>query len=227
MKTTYGFAVLALVTAAIAVPADQLEKRATCTIFGFTYPCASTGTTLPTLPTTIATTTTPTAKTTAAAAPTATSGDSSTDGASTYTSGDTANDVTDNNGCSPLTVIFARGTSESGNIGTVAGPPMFEQLIDDLGAKGVSLQGVPYPASVAGNADCGSDGGSDMASLVSQALSQCPNTKIALSGYSQGACVVHNAVQQSGVSASSVGAVVLFGKCARLKLCLPYTTTDP
>ena len=89
---------------------------------------------------------------------------------------------------------------------------MFEQLIKDLGAKGVSLQGVPYPASAAGNADFGSDGGSDMADLVSKALSRCPHTKIALSGYSQGAYVVHNAVEQQGVDASKVGAVVLFGK---------------
>jgi cutinase len=50
-----------------------------------------------------------------------------------------------------------------------------------------------------------------MASLVNQALSQCPSTKIALSGYSQGAMVVHNAVAQQGLSASQISAVVLFG----------------
>lgn len=40
-----------------------------------------------------------------------------------YSSGDTASDV-QNGVCAPLTVIFARGTSESGNIGTVIGPPV-------------------------------------------------------------------------------------------------------
>ena len=212
MKFLSSVAVLALATAAYAMPADQLEKRAVCTIFGFRYFCAST-------PTGNSPTPTPTATRAGntPASPTPTSGGSSgggssTGGATEYTSGSTANDVTDNNGCTPLTVIFARGTSEGGNIGSVAAPPMFKQLISDLGATGVSLQGVPYPASAAGNANCGASGGSDMANLVAQALRQCPNTKIALSGYSQGACVVHNAVEQQGVDASKVGAVVLFGK---------------
>jgi len=40
-----------------------------------------------------------------------------------YTSGSDANDV-QNGVCAPLTVIFARGTSEPGNIGTVIGPPL-------------------------------------------------------------------------------------------------------
>lgn len=88
---------------------------------------------------------------------------------------------------------------------------MFKQLLSDLGASGVTLQGVNYPASSAGNANCGADGGSDMASLVTTILGRCPNTKIALSGYSQGACVVHNAVQSQGLSASDIDAVVLFG----------------
>ena len=50
-----------------------------------------------------------------------------------------------------------------------------------------------------------------MASLGNTILSRCPNTKIALSGYSQGACVVHNAVTAGGLDASKVSAVVLFG----------------
>lgn len=48
-----------------------------------------------------------------------------------------------------------------------------------------------------------------MASLVKQALSQCPNTKVVLGGYSQGAMVVHNAA--SSLSADQVKAAVLFG----------------
>lgn len=64
---------------------------------------------------------------------------------------------------------------------------------------------------IQGNANGGADGGPTMASLVKQSISQCPNSKIALSGYSQGAMVVHNAVAQQGVDASKVGAVVLFG----------------
>lgn len=61
---------------------------------------------------------------------------------------DTENGVNDNAGCTPLTVIFARGTSESGNVGTVAGPPFFSALRDSLGADKVTVQGVDYPASI-------------------------------------------------------------------------------
>lgn len=49
-----------------------------------------------------------------------------------------------------------------------------------------------------------------MAALVSQALSQCPSTKVIISGYSQGAMVVHNALR-NGVSSSQVAGAVLFG----------------
>lgn len=49
-----------------------------------------------------------------------------------------------------------------------------------------------------------------MAKLVKTAKSQCPDSKIILSGYSQGAMVVHNAFSQ-GVSASDVTGAVMFG----------------
>jgi cutinase len=49
-----------------------------------------------------------------------------------------------------------------------------------------------------------------MADLVTQALSQCPSTKIIVSGYSQGAMVVHNTFQ-NGLSAETVAGAVLFG----------------
>ena len=50
-----------------------------------------------------------------------------------------------------------------------------------------------------------------MAKLAQQALSNCPNTKIALSGYSQGATVTHYAVKSGGLDADNVSAVVLYG----------------
>lgn len=60
----------------------------------------------------------------------------------------TQNDVTDNASCKPLTVIFARGTMEGGNVGTVAGPPMFAALKKSLGDGQVNVQGVTYDASI-------------------------------------------------------------------------------
>lgn len=56
----------------------------------------------------------------------------------------------------------------------------------------------------------GADGGPTMVTLVKQALSQCPSTKIVLSGYSQGGFVVHYAAA-NGLSASQISAAVIFG----------------
>ena len=56
----------------------------------------------------------------------------------------------------------------------------------------------------------GADGGKVMAQYVQQALKQCPNTKVIVSGYSQGAMVVHNAFSQ-GITASQVAGAIMFG----------------
>lgn len=87
---------------------------------------------------------------------------------------------------------------------------MFRALLSDVGAESLTLQGVDYPANAAGNANCGAAGGGDMANKVSQIQSSCPDTQIVLSGYSQGACVVHNAVGSQG--ATGIAGAVVFGK---------------
>ncbi|KNG80848.1 hypothetical protein ANOM_010417 [Aspergillus nomiae NRRL 13137] len=118
------------------------------------------------------------------------------------------NGVTQNSGCQELTFIFARGTSEMGNMGSVVGPPVANQLASLTGNK-VTVQGVDYPADAAGNAMMGASGGPKMAELIQQAKKQCPNTKVVLGGYSQGAMVVHNAA--SKVGADAISGAVLFG----------------
>ena len=207
MKLLTTTAVLALATSVLAIPNDELQKRATCTIFGFRYPCTSTAGTPTSTTTSRASSTPPTTSATPTSPP-------SSGGRSAYTSGSTASDIDNNTGCTALTVIFARGTSEGGNIGSIAGPPMFRQLLSDLGASSLTLQGVNYPANSAGNVNCGAAGGAQMAAEVNTILARCPNTKIALSGYSQGACVVHNAASSQSLDNSQIDAVVLFGKFA-------------
>lgn len=61
--------------------------------------------------------------------------------------------------CGPVTVIFARGTTEPGNVGVVAGPPFFDALEAIVGAGNVVLQGVDYPASIEGFLQGGDSGG--------------------------------------------------------------------
>ncbi|EAW19003.1 carbohydrate esterase family 5 protein [Aspergillus fischeri NRRL 181] len=120
----------------------------------------------------------------------------------------TENGVKNKDACQPLTFIFARGTSELGNMGSIAGPPVATKLRSLLNNK-VVVQGVDYPASIEGNAMLGAAGGPTMASLVKQALSQCPDTKVVVGGYSQGAMVVHNAA--NSLSEGQIAAAVLFG----------------
>ncbi|CRK42126.1 hypothetical protein BN1723_005285, partial [Verticillium longisporum] len=73
--------------------------------------------------------------------------------------------------------------------------------------------GVTYPANVAGFLAGGDAAGSrTMAQLTARAVTQCPNTKIVLSGYSQGAQVVHNAAGQlTAAQTNRVTAVLTFG----------------
>ncbi|CAA9965572.1 Cutinase [Pyrenophora teres f. maculata] len=124
--------------------------------------------------------------------------------------GGSENGVKENACCTDMTVIFARGTGEMGNVGTVSGPPMFKAIRAKLGNDRVTVQGVDYAASAAGNINLGGDGGQKMADLVQLAKKQCPSTKIIVSGYSQGAMVVHNAFSK-GVSAEDVAGAVMFG----------------
>ena len=101
---------------------------------------------------------------------------------------DTRNELSQ---CKPVTVIFARGTIELGNVGSITGPPFFNALNDALGADNVAVQGVDYPANILGYLEGGDPGGATTtASLLEQAADQCPDTQIILSGYSQGAQVV-------------------------------------
>jgi Cutinase len=53
-------------------------------------------------------------------------------------------------GCKDMTVIFARGTTESGNVGLLTGPPFFDALSAMIGADSMEVLGVDYPASIEG-----------------------------------------------------------------------------
>ena len=86
--------------------------------------------------------------------------------------------------CKPVTIIFARGTTEFGNVGTFAGPPFFNAVGNILGDSNIAVQGVNYPASIAGYLEGGDPAGANqLAALTNQAASKCPSTQIVLSGY--------------------------------------------
>ncbi|EME86258.1 carbohydrate esterase family 5 protein [Pseudocercospora fijiensis CIRAD86] len=127
----------------------------------------------------------------------------------TYIGSTTQNQLSDGTPCRDITIIFARGTSESGNVGTLTGPPFF-QAVSELSGGKVAVQGVDYAANVIGFLGGGDSNGSQkMASLVATAKQRCPGTKVVLSGYSQGGQLVHNAGRLLG--STDMNAVQIFG----------------
>jgi len=124
----------------------------------------------------------------------------------------TYNDLTGS--CKEYTVVFARGTTEPGNVGILVGPPFFDALRTQFGSANVAVQGVnDYSASIAGYLEGGDPVGSqEMADQIQQAYSQCPSTKLVASGYSQGGQIVHNAAALLPADVGSwISSVVIFG----------------
>jgi len=63
--------------------------------------------------------------------------------------------------CADITIIFARGTTEAGNVGAIVGPPFFDAVREKLGtAATLAVQGVEYPAEIPGFLKGGDAGGS-------------------------------------------------------------------
>lgn len=149
-------------------------------------------------------------------------------------SSSTQNDVTNGGGCKAMTVLFARGTTEAGNMGTIAGPPFVSAVGQMMGgAANVAVQGIEYPANVAGFLAGGDRRGSAlMAQMVGQVRAQCPDTALVMAGYSyvpnytsilvdssftnrnnsQGGQLVHNAAEMlSAQDSAFVSSAVIFG----------------
>ncbi|ROV88431.1 hypothetical protein VSDG_09251 [Cytospora chrysosperma] len=128
---------------------------------------------------------------------------------------ETTRDDLNNGVCGDVLVIFARGTSEPGNVGALVGPEFFVAIQDTLeSGSTLAVQGVgDYGATVTGYLQGGEPGASlEMASLVTQAFTKCPQTKIVLSGYSQGGQIVHNAASLlPAATMKAVSSVVIFG----------------
>ncbi|KAJ7111155.1 cutinase [Mycena crocata] len=145
-----------------------------------------------------------------------------------FAASDTENELS--GACRPVTFIFARGTNENGNVGARIGPPLIASLRAALGITGIAAQGVDYAANVLGYLLGGDPAGSTtMANLINTAATKCPSTKIVISGYSQGAQLVHNAAEKlSAAVTARIVAVVVFGDPDRVgRSTLPPVGTVP
>ncbi|KAI0126216.1 cutinase [Xylariales sp. AK1849] len=126
----------------------------------------------------------------------------------------TANDFLDG-GCKNVVLIYARATAQLGNIGAQPGPQLDNQLKVALGAANVAVQGVDYSAKVANNylaGGCDATEAANMAALITQVANDCPSAKILVSGYSQGAAMVHASIKDTTAAVKArINAAVTFG----------------
>jgi cutinase len=129
--------------------------------------------------------------------------------------------------CPDTQVVFARGTGEDPGVGPT-GQAFVDALRGRLGGRSMDVYAVNYPAS--DQWSTGLDGIRDAGSHILSEANACPNTKMVLGGYSQGAAVagfvtspaVPDSIPQDvdpatipkpldPAMASHVAAVVLFG----------------
>jgi cutinase len=89
--------------------------------------------------------------------------------------------------CPDVELIFARGTREPPGVGRV-GQALADALAPQLAGRSLDVYGVDYPASLNFlNASSGADGA---AARIADMGVSCPQTRLVLGGFSQGAAAV-------------------------------------
>jgi len=122
-------------------------------------------------------------------------------------------------GCKRVVMVYARGSTEAGNIGTL-GPSLKSGLSSRFPGQ-FALEGVNYPADLASNFL--PDGSNQEAinnakNLIERIYNQCPNARILAGGYSQGSAVISNAIERlSSAVQNRVDGVVFFGYTKNLQ----------
>jgi cutinase len=131
-------------------------------------------------------------------------------------------------------VVFARGTAEPAGVGRV-GQAFVDALRSDIGGKSVGVYAVNYPASY--DFLQATDGANDASTFVQTTAANCPDTRMVLGGYSQGAAVIDFITAAGGPLfgfdnplppqvADHVAAVAVFGNPSD-KIGRPLTTLSP
>lgn len=90
-------------------------------------------------------------------------------------------------GCTDVEAVFARGTFAPQGLGGI-GDDFVNDLRSKIGGKSLGVYAVVYPAST--DFPTAVDGVRDAINHVEATAVNCPNTRIVLAGYSQGAAVI-------------------------------------
>jgi cutinase len=134
--------------------------------------------------------------------------------------------------CPDIEVVFARGTNDAPGLGNVGGA-FVDELRGKVGGRSVGAYAVVYPASF--DFLAAADGANDASSHIQYMVNNCPNTRLVLGGYSQGAAVIDviSAVPVPAVGFNNplppnvpdhVAAIAVFGNPSA-KLGLPLTAS--
>lgn len=134
--------------------------------------------------------------------------------------------------CNDIEVAFARGTNEAPGIGRV-GNAFVNELRGMVGGRSMGVYAVNYPASY--DFLAAADGANDLSRHIQYIANTCPNSKIVVGGYSQGAAVVDvvTAIPVPAIgfnnplppfAADHIAAIAVFGNPST-KLGLPLTSS--
>ena len=135
-------------------------------------------------------------------------------------------------GCPDIEVVFARGTNEDPGLGRI-GNAFVSSLRSKVGGRSVGTYAVGYPASY--DFLAAANGANDASGHVQWMMENCPNTRLVLGGYSQGAAVIDviSAVPFPAVGFNAplppnapdhVAAIAVFGNPSA-KIGLPMTSS--
>jgi cutinase len=139
--------------------------------------------------------------------------------------------------CPDVEVVFARATTEPPGVGQV-GQAFVDSLRSQVRGRSVAVYPVNYPASE-DFASSASVGAEDARAHVQATVTNCPNTRIVLGGYSQGALAIDLItaipVSMAGFTpapmapevANHVGAVAVFGNPLDRYVGAPLTAVSP
>jgi cutinase len=134
--------------------------------------------------------------------------------------------------CPDIEVVFARGTNDALGLGNVGGA-FVDSLRGKVGGRSVGAYAINYPASF--DFLAAADGANDASGHIQYMVNTCPNTRLVLGGYSQGAAVIDviSAVPMPVIGFNSplppdvpdhVAAIAVFGNPSA-KLGLPLTVS--
>jgi cutinase len=112
--------------------------------------------------------------------------------------------------CPDVEVVFARGTTEPPGVGGT-GQAFVDALRSQSGGRSVGVYAVDYPASRDFDSSTPA-GANDAAAHIQSMAANCPNTRLVLGGYSQGAGVIELSTTAMPTQiADHVAAAALFG----------------